>query len=268
MKSGTNWLCRLLKVHPAIDCVGEFHWESFFHALRDNTRRIAPRRQDRLDEVIRPRLEQMVKQCLIEFAAVGATVIGDRTPTTIAPVILPGVPHLVMIRDCRDVLVSRMFHLFNHPRVTGVFDRFPEMQRRRMQFEKDHWYFRDRPEELLAHEGIVRDSAREWAQHQIADRETVDRHPSLPVRLVRYEELHADFDSQCRRLFDFLQLEPPQSLPDALRPGHDAEQPDRPNRKGQVGDWRHYMTDQAKKWINLEAGPELIRQGYIDSESW
>ena len=28
MKSGTNWLCRLLNLHPDISCAGEFHWQN------------------------------------------------------------------------------------------------------------------------------------------------------------------------------------------------------------------------------------------------
>jgi hypothetical protein len=210
----------------------------------------------------------MVCNCLVEFATPGAALIGDRTPTTIDPVILTGAPHIVMVRDCRDVLVSRMFHLFNHPRVTGIFERYPEMQQRLLQFQQDRWFFRNRPEELLAHEEIVRDSARQWARHQVADRECVTRHPALPVRFIKYEDLHADFDTQVRSLFDFLQIQPPTSLPDVLRPGHDSEQPDRPNRKGKVGDWKQYMTDQAQDWIHQEAGQELIRQGYVDSDGW
>ena len=39
-------------------------------------------------------------------------------------------------------------------------------------------------------------------------------------------------------------------------------------RKGIVGDWKNYMTDQARVWIREEAGEELIRQGYADSLDW
>ena len=39
-------------------------------------------------------------------------------------------------------------------------------------------------------------------------------------------------------------------------------------RKGQVGDWKNYMTDQARRWVNEEAGQELLRQSYIDSLDW
>ncbi len=269
MKSGTNWVCRLLKSHPDIDCVGEFHWETFFQALERNVANIAPARQQVLDNTVRPELESMVKRCLVRLADINAVLIGDRTPTTIAPVILSDAPQIVVVRDFRDVIVSRMFHLYNHPRVTQVFNRYPEMQFRLEKFQQDSRYFFDHSQELLANEEIVRDSAREWATHQQRDRDTVQAHRNLAVKFIRYEELHADFERQVTGLFDFLELPSSQAqIPEALRPGHATENAHRLNRKGVVGDWRNYMTEPARQWINQEAGEELIRQGFISSTDW
>lgn len=269
MKSGTNWVCRLLKSHPAIDCVGEFHWETFFHALDGNVANIAPSRQRSLDDAVRPELEAMVQRCLVKLANDNAGLIGDRTPTTLAPVILSDAPQIVIVRDFRDVIVSRIFHLYNHPRVTHVFNRFPEMQIRLEKFQQNPWYFCDQPHELLANEEIVRDSAREWAAHQQSDRDTVLANRNLAVKFIRYEELHADFERQALSLFDFLDVRPEQlQFPAALRPGHDRENPNHLNRKGVVGDWRNYMTEPARRWINAGAGEELMRLGYIRSTDW
>ena len=269
MKSGTNWVCRLLKFHPDIDCVGEFHWETFFHALEAIVANIAPARQQSLENTVRPELESMIKRCLVRIAAESAILIGDRTPTTLAPVVLSDAPQIVIIRDFRDVIVSRMFHLYNHPRVTQVFNRFPEMQIRLERFQQNPWFFRDHSPELLANEEIVRDSAREWANHQQSDRDTVQSDRDLAVKFIRYEELHADFERQARSLFDFLDVPSEQlQFPAALRPGHANENPNQLNRKGLVGDWRHFMTEPARRWINQEAGQEMIRQGYIRSTNW
>lgn len=264
MKSGTNWVCRILNQHPEIHCIGEFHWENFFRTLDRNVQNVAPRRQPRLNDVVRPQLEQMVQRCLTEMARPDASWIGDRTPTTIEPVVISNAPHIVVQRDFRDVIVSRMFHLYNHPRVTNVFENFPEMKRRLEQFEKNRWYFRDHPTELLDNETIVRDSAREWCQFIDSDRQTSQQHPETPILFVKYEDLHTEFSTSVATLMEFLELSPVDISKD-LTPGHDAENPDEANRKGQVGDWRNYMRDDVRAWIQEEAGDHLQSLGYIES---
>lgn len=262
MKSGTNWMCRLLNQHPDVHCIGEFHWDSFFRALQHNVDRIATQRRQQLQSTVQPQLQQMIRNSLIELSGKSAPIIGDRTPTTIDPVILP-VPHIVMVRDFRDVIVSRMFHLFNHPRVTGIFARNPVMAERLQKFQSDCWYFHNNPQQLLDCEEIVRDSAAEWSQHLQADRATVADHPGLPVLLVRYEELHSNFESKLAEIFAFLDLKMPQRIPDRLTPGHAKEDPTALNRKGQVGDWKNYANDIVLRWIEEGAGQELRASGYL-----
>ena len=268
MKSGTNWICRLLNCHPDVDCIGEFHWESFYTALEQNVNRIAPARREMLASTVGPELEAMVKRCLVSMANENAQWIGDRTPTTLSPVVMSDAPHFVMIRDFRDVIVSRMFHLYNHPRVTSIFGNFPELDSRRLKFENDPWYFRDHPQELLVEENVVRDSAREWLAFLQSDQEIRERNPELPVLNVKYENLHKDFSKTVDSIFEFLQLERPAKIPAPLEPGHDLENPNKLNRKGQVGDWRTYFNDKSKGWVNQEIGNELIKLGYAESLDW
>lgn len=267
MKSGTNWVCRILNQHPDIDCIGEFHWETFFRTLQQNVSNVAPQRRERIDSVVRPELELMVKRCLESLARPDTNWIGDRTPTTIAPVVMTEAPHIVVVRDFRDVIVSRMFHLYNHPRVTSVFDNFPQMKKRLDQFQQNRWHFRDHPEQLLDNEEIVRDSAREWSEFLDSDLETCRDNAELPVLHVSYEQLHANFESESNRLFAALGLKAP-DISNEVRPGHEVENPDQPNRKGQIGDWKNYLNDNAKRWIQAEAGTHLQRLGYIQSADW
>lgn len=267
MKSGTNWVCRILNQHSAVDCIGEFHWETFFRTLDQNIGNVAPQRRERLATAIRPELELMVQRCLQSLARPDATWIGDRTPTTIDPVVIQNAPQIVVVRDFRDVIVSRMFHLYNHPRVTTVFDQSPLMKRRLEQFQHNRWYFRDYPDQLLDHEEVVRDSAREWSEFLDSDLETCRNHPELPVVQVKYERLHTDFATETARMFETLGLEVPQ-IQANLRPGHAVENPDQPNRKGQIGDWKNYFNDEVKGWVQSEAGEHLLRLGYIKSADW
>ena len=267
MKSGTNWICRILKSHPEVDCIGEFHWESFYRALDQNIARIAPKRRETLDHAVRPELEQMVRRSLTKLSTKPALWIGDRTPTTIDPVVISDAVHFVAVRDFRDVIVSRMFHLYSHPRVTGVFDKYPKMKTRLEKFEANPWYFRDNPNELVDNEEIVRTSAREWKAFLHSDRKTIEANPKLEILKVKYESLHQDFDGQVKQMFDLLGLSVP-DLPDSVRPGHAEEKPNSLNRKGEVGDWRNYLNDQTKRWINDELLDELMELGYVQSIQW
>jgi len=82
-----------------------------------------------LPEATRVRFDEMVKSTIAQAAAPNASLLGERSPYAIEPITLLGVPHISIIRDGRDVLVSRAFHLFNNPQAHRLFTRLPEMAR-------------------------------------------------------------------------------------------------------------------------------------------
>lgn len=270
MKSGTNWIGNLLNLHPEISCIGELHLESLYRTLQTDLRQLPVMRDRNVREKARNRFQQMVCGLLSDLADPEATVIGERTPHTLAPLAVHDASQITVTRDARDVLVSRIFHLYNWPEVSRVFQRFPQMQTTLSRFQQNPWHFREHPHDLLAVEEVVRESVRWWREHHESDRRTRARHPSVPVLHVKYEDFHTDVETMRRRLYAFLGVEPDAAapIPEALRPALDAERPNEFNRKGVVGDWKNYMTDAARTWINDEAGEELMRQGYINSLAW
>ncbi len=267
MKSGTNWLGRVLNCHADICCIGEFHWHTFFQALNANVVRIAPKRRQWLENTVGLQLHDMVRKSLVALADTKAEWIGDRTPTTLAPVVIPEAHHFIMVRDFRDVIVSRMFHLYNHPRVTTLFDRIPSLRQGLENFQRDPWFFHEFPDQLLRCEEVVRDSAREWKAFLEADRETIQNVPGLNVMQVQYEQLHRQFEPIVEKIFGFLGLSVPTMDP-AVLPGQTKEDPNALRRKGQVGDWRNYIDATIKQWINEEVFDDLQRLGYVDSLDW
>lgn len=270
MKSGTNWIGNLLNLHPDICCIGEFHLQSIYETVQKDLRTLPVMEDRRVRHVIRGNLQAMLRQTLTDLADPEATVIGERTPHTLRPLALKGVPHITLVRDGRDVLVSRVFHLYNFPEVSKVFQRFPELQADLQTFQDNPWHFHENPHRLLANEQMVRESMRWWREHLESDRHTIATHPELRVLMMKYEDFHVDVDASRRRLYEFLGVDANNAadVPETLAPGLKEEQPDQFNRKGQVGDWMNYVTGPVKDWIKEEAGEELIRQGYTESVDW
>jgi hypothetical protein len=270
MKSGTNWVGNLLNLHPQISCVGELHLQSLYQTLQRDLRQLPIMVDRRVRQVLRRNLQTMLRQTLMDLADPAATVIGERTPHTLKPLAIKGVPHITLVRDARDVLISRFYHLYNFPEVSRVFQRFPELQPRLQAFRQNPWYFHEHPDKLLATEDMVRESLRWWREHLESDRHTMETHPQLPVLSLKYEDFHADVEASRRRMYEFLQVDPDLAppVPERLQPGFDEERPDEFNRKGIVGDWKNYVGPQVKAWIKQEAGEELIRQGYETSLDW
>ncbi len=273
MKSGTNWLGSLLSSHQHVDCVGEFHWQTvvqpFNKALNTLPVYQNPEYPD-LAQATRASLENMIREALTARADPNAKFIGDRTPQPIEPVVLRGAPHICIVRDGRDVLVSRAFHLYNRPQTHRFFERFPKLARTLEAFQKDPWFFSKNPDQLLGHQVFVKESARWWREHLEQDRKTLERLPRLPVKFVRYEDLHQNVEAKRAELFEFLGVDPKKAakIQGHLKPGFEEERPDEFLRKGEVGDWTNYFTDKVKQWFKDASGDELTHQGYVDDDSW
>ena len=71
-------------------------------------------------------------------------------------------------------------------------------------------------------------------------------------------------------MYKFLGADPEKARPldEKTQPGFRSEKPGQFYRKGKIGDWQNYVTDDARDWFNEEAGQELIAQGYADDLNW
>lgn len=276
MKSGTNWLEKLLNSHPRISCHGEFQLQEVIKPMQRMLEHeyLYQNLGSDYRESIRDRLEDFVRHAMIAATKYGnktdAHVIGDRTPHTLEPLTLRNAHQISIVRDGRDVLVSRIFHLYNFPNVSQVFKRFPAMESHLKDFQADPWFFRSNPEKLLEEETLVKESMSWWRDHLLADRRTVQQNPNLPVCVVKYEDLHRDTIGQRNRLFEFLKVDPSEAseITGSLKPGFEQERPNEFFRKGAIGDWKNYMTPDAKRWINDVAGQVLLDYGYIETLDW
>jgi len=236
MKSGTNWLCKLLNLHPEISSSGEYHWESYFRTYLHNRKVFRNLDEIELESAtIRKELQQLAERAMFKLSNSDAKFIGDRTPTTIHPVVFKDAAYLCMMRDIRDIVVSKVFHFLNSPRVLANYNMAVEVAGLKPQFDKDPWFFHKHPEKLLASERFVRTTCKTWRQTIKSNQNTAKNHKTIRVSFIKYEDL---------------------------------QNPNKFNRKGQVGDWKNYMTPPAKRWINDECGNLMMELGYIDSMNW
>jgi hypothetical protein len=270
MKSGTNWLGSLLSSHETISVVGEFHWGDIVSRFNENMEQLPVYQTESAKENARNNFEQMIRQTVENAAEPSATLIGERTPSTIIPIPIRNVPHISIIRDGRDVLVSRAFHLYNNPDTTRLFDRIPEMKETLQNFRADPWHFQKHPEDLLCHHEMVRDSIRFWNEHLERDELAVSLYPKLKIKFVRYEDLHRNVSQERKQLFEFLDVDPSKAakIQGCLKPGFKKERPSEFLRKGSVGDWTNYFTEQNKDWFKKCAGEQLIQYDYETSFDW
>lgn len=272
-RSGTNWVGRLLNLHPQINCQGEYHFQIFQQALHafQAHKHLLGSRQPVKGEARRA-THDLIRRCMRSMAdkKPGATLLGDRTPAELRPV-LPGARSILVIRDGRDVLVS--FTLHNLRGLGFQMQREPfrsGLAPLRERFAADPDLFQREPELLLAHEGWVRFAAQGWAQRVRDDlaRAARLRDSGSPVLEVRYEALHADPEARRREMYEFLGVDPALAL--AIEQGEDTapgfargEDPTSLRRKGVVGDFHRYLTPDATRWFMEEAGGVLEALGYV-----
>ena len=271
MKSGTNWVGRLLNLHPQISCAGEFHWQEVSKAFIHNIEMSQLLSQkEGLRHQMWTRLDRMMKECMVLANHPSATWVGDRSPVHIAPSLILDSKIFNLVRDGRDVLISRTHHFFNHPGLFPKFAAMPEMQKRLAAFQSDSQFFLKNPNELLACLDFVHDSAFYWAQTVDSNEEKLASIEPTRFLELRYENMHRDTDGARARMYSFLGVDPDLAGPLAFntKAGFEKESPDQFLRKGAVGDWQKYMTPAAKTTFNEVAGETLIRLGYADSLDW
>lgn len=278
-RSGTNWAGNLLNLHPKILVLGEFHLEAVSKGIeRCVSEPWHVTHDPAVKALIEQRFGEMVEEVILTQAAhkPGATWIGDRTPREIR-FMAPGAPHILMMRDPRDVLVSYTFH-----QMTVLADEirrpaFWEHMRADAEAHRDDpEHFLKHPQRLLRHGPWVRFVMRCWGMRLDEDREAMQKAEADPsvgsVLLVRYEDLHADTDRTRAEMYRFLGLDPSEGEPlspeTATTPGFAREDPTSQQRKGMVGDWRTYANDNTVRIIKEELGDALIELGYEKDTNW
>jgi hypothetical protein len=278
-RSGTTWLAALLARHPRVFVDGEFQFQELRRGF-DLFQRAPYYRATRepVHTVAESCFQDTVRLCIgaVSNQKLEADWIGDRTPRKLE-VFLPGAPHFVITRDGRDVLVSlSILELLNGGGIFNEFRACQQLVKTRRAFLADADFFKKHPHELLTSEVFVRAISRRWADQVRHDMDVAEQiragQIDASVHTVTYEAMHADPELERTRMYQFLGVEPTEAEPltadSQTKPGLGTDNHTSDRRKGAIGDWRTYFTDQAKAWFKEEAGDELIRLGYERSGDW
>lgn len=276
-KSGTTWAGALLNLHPQVNCMGEFHFESVRAGVEHFTGNFwHVGAKDPVRSIAWDCFEHLVRSCMLaaSHAKPNSLWIGDRTPRPLT-VLIPDAPNFVMVRDGRDVLISWIYHLLRIAAASPDLQR-PLLGELLAKYKTDANYFKDHPEELLSQEKLVRQTARVWAERINGDNEMIEkmRNGEAPGRAmtVKYEDLHADLEATRAEMYRFLGLNPANAVAPSAEnftsAGFEKEDPKSFYRAGRVSDWMKYSNDDFKTWFKEEAGQALIDLGYEKDLNW
>lgn len=285
-RSGTHWVDGILKLHPHVWIDGEYRLESLHNSLNDLTGRgwHACFREPMRSQAIAS-FHRSVREIIGSSWSMRphAQWLGDRTPRP-ARCFLPGAPHILIIRDPRDVIVSWAHQDIKNAGynfLTGGFE--PHFRETRKNFLADPKHFEKNPQLLLTHEPWTRWLAHRWRNHMRVDLECLRKFDAAESSggiaggaarclVVRYEKIHTDPEAQRRQIYEFLDLDPalagPLTHESRTKPLLANENPHGVYRKGAVGDWRTYFNDDVKRWFKDEAQDTLEELGYEADDKW
>jgi len=243
-RSGTNWVSNLLNLHPDVSCTGEFHFKYLFQAYQetiDSKHGLLARSPNKLNNLF----EDFIKETITSYNKSKATVVGDRTPQLIKDLVITNSNYVLVQRDGRDVIVSWMYHLM---RINHNFNS-PLLERKKRLFQQNSKHFEEHKSTLLLNNWVKR-MAIYWNNHIVDDYKSIGfaKDGTYPINVypLKYEDLCSNTDEIRYEMYKFLGVNPlsAKSLDNNTTPGFKKNNTLSHYRKGEVGRWKLYFSDE------------------------
>jgi hypothetical protein len=311
-KSGTDWLTKILDSHPEVLCRPKGVFFGRHHRrerLKSAGGRMPPASLQNAileDEYLRlwversgwtedndpeEHLANITRLAIDYFLTEGLSktkkrMAGDKTPFFTQDIlsemstIYPEARVIHIIRDGRDVVVSKMHHIWKAEARGEPVELLAEEIAKRDAFYQNPEMF------LASQDGIFREERlRDWAEGW---RTRVGRAVKVGPALfetsyveVRYEDLLERPEEEAERLFRFLGAEASAEVVNRCveaasfekGSGRQRGQDDYPlrhgkYRKGIAGDWKNVFTERDREIFKEAAGDLLIELGYEKDDAW
>lgn len=259
-RSGTNWVCNLLNLHPQIKCKGEFHFSNIceeVHALQNKKYGLLSSKPKILQDNFSKFIELTIKEHCEHFP-----LCGDRTPEALKATIIPHKKYILIQRDGRDCTVSWAYHLLRMEHKLGK-----GMKIRKQIFEEDSNYFEVNKKELLPNT-FVKQFARKWNKRILSDQESIklslEKKLAIEVYPIQYEQLLKSTDLIRHELYSFLGVHSnlAKKLNNRTSPGFKSKNTKSHYRSGTSGTWKDYFTDTQTEIFESEAKEGLDLLNY------
>jgi len=302
MKTGTTWLMNVLNEHPSVICRGEMHpvenltlptLEScyqHFESLKKwywmtNNAWNQPFREGNQEAVVTRALNDDLVRFTYEWTICNflrqsdkkPTHIGDKSPvhSSVAARHLDYYfgfyqPYLIhLVRDPRDVAVSRWFHT----RKMQAAEKFHFAQPfesdadavacRELLAEPERPATKENP--FFRYPNFLHDVLNEWTQVTSGLRREGAEHFGSRYLLVRYEDLKSNFVDTLGGILDRMRLDSSTAVIERMQQATDPEKGGRRHsvyRKGKVGGWeKHFLKEDLKLFDDI-ARPTAHELGY------
>lgn len=268
-KSGTTWLQRVLDAHPEVVCSGEGHFitrfsipaakvvSSYNRELQVEAEHVYEGRPC-YQPVKQPEFDAVVRSFILQrLTSRGVTDrvrwVGDKTPRYTHQLdalhrIFPQARIIHMVRDPRDVAVSRL----GHNARMGFTDALKAGS------------LRQRVESEAAAKG--------WLEAVQRVDDFAAAHPGL-VHELRYRDLHGDTMREMTRLFGFLGVASDRPLLEEIARATSfealsgrqagAEDPSSFLRKGMPDDWKEKLPPEIAEMIVAKCGEAMRRKRFL-----
>lgn len=302
-RSGTTWLAAMLSSHPEVmiknegwlfnDGPGSIeHWLSndAFNAFLELPSAKGQWLHDIPESDARLLLVRaMAEALMLEGTARTAwknpdrvKMIGDKTTTHLCTKaelvhrLFPDGRYLHMVRDGRDVVVSDMFLKFAYK----ACDEFEEPAAREAAWAAYRFHALGEGEPVpLFTRGTLMPFIETWKASIAGAHRAKSLYPERQFCEVRYETLKERPHEEMARIFSFLGVSTTEALINNVIAENTFERHSggrkpgeanalNPTRKGVVGDWKNYFTDECKAMFKEAAGPLLVELGYERDENW